>query len=196
MPGMRAVPAVLGLLVTIAITVTGCHSSSTPQAGAASHPASSATAPASSPPSAGAPVTPTSVTSPSATSSAASSPGGFQDLAVPAAVRSELIAAFAAAKGIPVADVPGTTPGSVHYGYDAATATYWAEAGFRLATRVPLSVQVGFQDGASTGFFKKAGSGAWQVTVAHQPVNCDELRFFPKAVLAAWSLPASPGPSC
>lgn len=196
MPAMRAlhaVPAVIGLLA--AITVTGCDSSST-QAGAASPPASSAAVPASPAASAGSPGTPAPATSPSAATGAASSPSGVTDLAVPAAVRSELIAAFAAAKGIPVSDVPGTTPNSAYYGYDAATATYWAQADFRLATRVPLAVQVGFQDGASTGFFKKSGSGAWQVTVAHQPVNCDELKFFPKAVLAVWSLPASPGPAC
>jgi hypothetical protein len=194
MRALPAVPVTLGLLAAIA--VAGCHSSSSTQAGAATPPASSGSATASAPASAAAPGSPAPATSASAASSAASSSAGFKRLVVPAAVRGELVADFAAAKGIPVRDVPGTTPGSVYYGYDAATATYWAQADFRLATRVPLSVQVSYQDGGSTAFFKKTASGAWQVTVAHQPVNCGELRFFPKAVLAAWSLPPSPAPAC
>ena len=197
MTAMRALPAVpvtLGLLA--ALTITGCQSSGSTQAGAGQPSAGSSATSASAPASAASPGTSVPAVSPSAASSAAASAAGFKSLVVPETVRGELIAAFAAAKGIPVRDVPGTTPGSVYYGYDAATATYWALAGFRLATRVPLSVQVGFQDGASTGFFKKSGAGAWQVTVAHQPVNCGEVRFYPKAVLAAWSLPPSPAPAC
>jgi hypothetical protein len=194
MRALSAVPVALGLLA--AITVAGCHSGSSAPAGPASQSASSGAATASPTASAAAPGSPAPATSPSAASSAAASPAGFKSLAVPAAVRSELTADFAAAKGIPVRDVPGTVPGGVYYGYDAATATYWAQADFRLATRVPLSVQVSYQDGGSTGFFKKTRSGAWQVTVAHAPVPCSELKFFPKAVLAAWSLPAVPDPNC
>jgi hypothetical protein len=193
MPALRALsalPVAFGLAAVL--TVTGCQPNSTPHAATASQPASSAAAaPSGTGPSGSAPAG-SAAASPSASPSAS----GFQNLTVTTAVRSELETAFAAAKGIPVSDIAGSTPGSVYYGYDAAGQTYWAQGDYRVAGRVPLSVQVGFQDGASTGFFKKDGTGAWQVTVAHEPVSCDELQFFPKAVLAAWSLPASPASSC
>jgi hypothetical protein len=48
----------------------------------------------------------------------------------------------------------------------------------------------GFQDGASIGFVTRIGHGSWQVQLGGAPVACTEVRFFPQAVLIAWSLPA------
>jgi hypothetical protein len=167
----------LGLLAVIA--VTGCTSSS-PAGPQTATPAASS--PASSPAAA------------SAVASASPSSSGFRNLAVTAAVRSQLMTAFALAKDIPAADIAGSTPKSVYYGYDPATSTYWAEGDYLPKSSVPLAVQVAFQDGASTGFFKRTGSGGWQVTVGHEPDNCGERLFYPAAVLSAWGLTVS-GPS-
>lgn len=173
----RVAPAIvvaLGPLVVLA--VTGCTPGSAPgPAAAASPPASSAAA------------------APAATSAAApASSGAVQDLVVSPAVRTELLTAFAAAKDIPVSDVAGSRPGSVYYGYEPATQTYWAMANYDPASTDPLAVTVAFQDGGSIGLFKKAGNGAWQVSLGGEPSVCAELRFFPQPVLAAWSLPTSP----
>ena len=155
MRALHAVPAVLGLLA--AVTVTGCHSSrpGRPPGGQLRHGPGQRPRPGAGPPG------PRHVAvRPHQCGFVA---GRLHGPGRPRGGPQRADRVFAAAKGIPVSDVPGTTPGSVYYGYDAATATYWAQADFRLATRVPLAVQVGFQDGASTGFFKRSGSGAWQV---------------------------------
>jgi hypothetical protein len=116
--------------------------------------------------------------------------GGIRNLAVSSAVRAELTAAYVAYKRISPSDVAGTRPGSVRYAYDPATDTYWALANFAPSGTAPPRVTVGFQDGASWGFFTKVGSGPWQARVGGEPVVCLEVRFFPRAVLTAWSLPA------
>jgi len=128
-----------------------------------------------------------------ATSSVTPTPSsGVQNLAVSTAVRSELLTAFAASKKIPVSDVAGSRPGSLYYGYDPSTATYWAMASYDPASKVPLTVQVSFQDGGETGMFRKTGSGPWRVSLGGAPAVCAEVRYFPPAVLTAWSLPTTP----
>jgi hypothetical protein len=121
-----------------------------------------------------------------------------QNLAVSTAVRSELLTAFAAFKNIPAADVAGSVPGSVYYGFDPATQTHWALADYEAATNDPQAVLVGFQDGGSIGMFKRVGSGAWQATNGGEPALCGEVQYYPRAVLQAWSLPTAPtaGMSC
>jgi hypothetical protein len=111
-PGMAVV---LGLLV--ALGATGCDASSAPSSVAA--PASQPASPAASVP-ASAPASPPAVTA----SATPVSSGGFQNLVVSAAVRSELLVAFAARTGIPLSDVAGSRPDSVYYGYAPATETY------------------------------------------------------------------------
>jgi hypothetical protein len=177
---------VLGLLA--AIGVSGCRASSAgPVAATASPPASlAASAPASLAASASAPAI--------ASSAAPMSSGGVQNLIVSAAVRSELLAAYAADKRIPASDVRGV-PGSVYYAYVPATATYWAMATYGPVSTDSLTVEVGFQDGGSDGLFKKTGSGPWQVTLGGEPVTCEVLRFYPQAVLQAWSMPTSATPA-
>jgi len=181
MRAVRVTPRVtvaLGLL--IALGLTGCKIGSTPSAAPAvtSQPASTAaSAPAS--PAAG------------ASSAAPASSGGFQNLAVSTAVRGELLDAFAAYAKIPSSDIGGSRPGSVYYGYDPATQTYWAMATYNPASTDPLNVTVAFQDGGNIGFFKQVGGGAWQVQLGGEPPICHELAFYPRAVLAAWALPTT-----
>jgi hypothetical protein len=182
---------VLGLLA--AIGVTGCTANSAPSSVAA--PTSQSASPAASAP-ASPPAVTSSATPASSASATPSSSGGVQNLAVNAAVRSELVTAFAAAKSISLSDVAGSRPGSVFYGFDPATETYWAMANYEPSSTDPLAVTVSFQDGASIGFFKKVGSGPWQATIGGAPAICAELRFFPQKVLEAWSLPTSSPAPC
>ena len=166
----------LGLLATVA--VAGCT------AGPATGPAAPGHARSASP------AATTGVSPGAASGSAPAGPGGVRDLAVSRDVRNELTAAYVNFRGISAADVAGTTPGSVYYAYDPATYTYWAQADFLPSSTAPVKVLVGFQDGASIGFFTRTGDGSWQVQSGGAPVVCTEVRFFPQAVLIAWSLPA------
>jgi hypothetical protein len=161
-----------------AVAAGGCTASSTPGPAAPGHSRSAS-------PAATAAVSPTA-----ASGSAPAGPGGVRDLAVNRDVRNELTAAYADYRGISAADVAGTIPGSVYYAYDPATHTYWAQANFQGSSTASVKVLVGFQDGASIGFFTRIGNGSWQVQSGGAPVVCTEVRFFPQAVLIAWSLPA------
>jgi hypothetical protein len=184
MHSVRVAPrmaVLLGLLV--AVGVTGCKSNSAP--------ANAAPVISQNSQSASAQASPSAVTS----STAPASSGGIQNLPVTTAVRSGLLAAYAAAKNIPVADVAGSVPGSIYYAYDPATGTYWAMAAYEPLSSDSLTVRVGFQDGASDAFYRKAGSASWQVTLGGAPVICGELRFFPASVLEAWSLPTTATPA-
>jgi hypothetical protein len=119
------------------------------------------------------------------------SSGGFQNLPATAAVESALLQAYVTMKSIPASDVAGSRPGSVYYGYDKATETYWAMAGYEPSSKASQAVQVNFQDGGDFGLFKRVGAGPWQASLGSVPGICVEQRFFPKAVLAAWSLPTT-----
>jgi len=130
--------------------------------------------------------------SPAAKPSASASGGAIQDLVVSAAVRGELTGAFAVVHDIPQSYVTGTQPGSVYYAYVPATHTYWAMARFDVSATAVQKYPAGFQDGGDIGEFKKVGTGGWQGVLGGIPVYCGEAAFFPKAVLAAWSLPTSP----
>jgi hypothetical protein len=114
---------------------------------------------------------------------------GIRNLAISNTLRAELTAAFVALWRISPSDVAGTLPGSVYYAYDPTTDTYWALADFAPSVTAPQRVLVGFQDGGSLGFYTKVGSGPWQVQTGGAPPRCTEERFFPRAVLTAWSLP-------
>ena len=182
----------LGLLA--AMGIAGCTGSSAPVAAAPSQPASLAAS--ASPASAAAASAPSPATSaPAATASAApGSSGEVKNLVVTPAVRSELLAVYAAFRKIPAADAKGL-PGSVYYAYVPATGTYWAKATWEPTSGDSQTVVVGFQDGGSDGFYKKAGNGPWQVILGGEPEICEELKFFPLPVLAAWSLPTSATPA-
>jgi hypothetical protein len=164
----------LGLLATVA--VAGCTASSGPGPAAPGHGRSASGAATTA-------VSPTAVSRP-----APAGPGGVRDLAVSRDVRNELTAAYADYRGISPSDVAGTIPGSVYYAYDPATYTYWAQADFAPSSTASFKVLVGFQDGASIGLFTRIANGSWQVRLGGEPVVCAEVRFFPQAVLTAWSL--------
>jgi hypothetical protein len=115
--------------------------------------------------------------------------GSIRNLVITSAVRTELTAAYASYRRISPSDVAGTRPGDVYYAYDPTTDIYWALANFAPSPTAAPRVLVGFQDGASWGFFTKAGSGPWKAQMGGEPVVCLEVRFFPRAVLTAWSLP-------
>ncbi len=117
--------------------------------------------------------------------------GGVKDLVAPASVRTALLTAYAAIKKLPVSDLAGSAPGSLYYGYVPSTRTYWAMASYDFVPGVPLAVVVSFQDGGETGLFKKTGTGPWQAELGSAPSYCNQLRFFPRPVLAAWSLPTA-----
>lgn len=181
----------LGLLA--AAGIAGCTGGSAPVASASSPPASLA---------ASAPITATSPASapsgttsrPAATSSATPAASvAVKNLIVTPAVRSELLAAYAAFRKIPASDVQGV-PGIVYYAYGPATGTYWALAKYEPVSSDSQTVQVGFQDGGSDGFFKRTGNGPWQVSLGGEPEACTQPRFFPQPVLAAWSLRPSETP--
>jgi len=145
-------------------------------------------------------------TTPAATAAAASqsaaapspTPTGIQNLVISSAGKSQLTAAYVALKGISLSDIAGGGPtaGSVYYAYDPATGTYWALATFAPSSTASLNVQVGFQDGGEIGMFRKAGGGAWQAQIGEFPPYCGEVKYFPAAVLTAWSISATPGLGC
>lgn len=128
--------------------------------------------------------------------SANATPTEVQNLAISSAARSELTAeyttTYAADLKVPISDLgaPAALPGSVYYAYDPATDTYWALGTFEPTA--PDSNPAWFQDGTEIGMFQKVGAAAWQVHIAFNPVLCDELRFFPQAVLLTWALPTAP----
>jgi hypothetical protein len=182
----------LGLLA--AVGIAGCTGGSAPVASASSQPASLA---ASASPAATSPAAAPSGTTPAAAAASSAAPGSsgeVKNLVVTPAVRSELLAAYAAFRKIPASDAKGL-PGSVYYAYVPATGTYWAKATWEPASGDSQTVEVGFQDGGSDGFYKKAGDGPWQVLLGGEPEVCEELKFFPLPVLAAWSLPTSATPA-
>ncbi len=176
MRAVGVVPGMTAVLISL-VAVAGCSplSSSSSTATATSQPASPTASASTAVPAVTPPATPTS------------SSGGVQNLDASAAVKSELLAAYAAARGIPVSDVASKF--SVYYAYDPATQTYWAEASFAPTSTDPLSVSVGFQDGGQGGYFKESGSGPWQFQSMGQPAICEAQRFFPQAVLVAWAMP-------
>jgi hypothetical protein len=128
-------------------------------------------------------------------------PTGIQNLVISSADKSQLTAAFVAFKGISLSDVNGGGPsaGSVYYAYDPSTDTYWALASFAPSSTASLDVQVGFQDGGGTAMYQKAGAGPWQMGGNPGfPEFCGEVKYFPAAVLTAWSMAttAPPGLTC
>lgn len=181
--------AALGVLAAVgmsACAATRTPSSAPPGNGQTTTPAATVAAnPASSP----------AAATPSATPAGA---GTVQNLVITSAEKSELTAAYVAFRAISLSDVAGEgpTPGSVYYAYDPATDTYWALADFQPSGTASLDVQVGFQDGGGIAMFQKAGSEAWQTTSAGEPQFCAEAKFFPPAVLTAWSMSAPPGLGC
>ncbi|HEY3870031.1 MAG TPA: CHAP domain-containing protein [Actinocrinis sp.] len=79
-------------------------------------------------------------------------------------VASQLVAAYAAARDIPSADVAGIAAGSLEQA--SVGATQWAVADFLPAAGDPAAVVNGFQDNANLVAFTSTGNGAWQLAAA------------------------------
>jgi hypothetical protein len=139
------------------------------------------------------PPTPSRSVSPAASSAAtaaATPEAGTQNLVAGSTVKAALLAAFAAMKGLPQDEVTGPLPGSVYYGIDGPTGTYWAVARFELTSSAPMQAAVGMQDGGNIGVFTSKGGQAWAVHTGGIPFGCPgEL---PPGLMSVWGM-TSPG---
>jgi hypothetical protein len=123
-------------------------------------------------------------------------------LVADAKVRQELLATFIAFRSngantpgyaaIPPSAVAGIAPGTLHYGYDPATGTYWALVGFNATKAASQTAAfVGFQDGGNEAVFRQLHGGSWRVKYVGP---C--MTGLPVSVAAALGLTASPYPGC
>jgi hypothetical protein len=116
-----------------------------------------------------------------------------EDVVATPAVKSQLVAAFAAASQLKLAQVAGTSPGSVYYAYDLTTHTYWAEAAFLAGKGVPPATM---QDAGGYGVFSRSGSGGWKDLGSSLPIACRELSVVPPAVLDVWGVEPTDAAYC
>ncbi len=196
----RSAVLVVGLSGVSAAS-SGCVSHSQPQATAkppSSSPSPFAVAGPTSAPSAG--LTPDSTPSATSTTIGASSSSATsntvpapaaQNLPVSTAVRNQLIASWVRAQHISFADVAGTRPGSVYYGFLRFTNTSWAVADFTPsaeAIRAPGSdgPLVQFQDGPWV--FSQPADGSWKLVTDSGGMGlCPQE--VPQPLAEVWHLP-------
>jgi hypothetical protein len=123
-------------------------------------------------------------------------------LVADAKVRRELLATFIAFRSnganspgyaaIPPSAVAGIAPRTLQYGYDPATGTYWAVAGFNATKAASQTAAfVGFQDGGNEAVFRQLHGGSWRVKYVGP---C--MVGLPVGVAAALGITASPYPGC
>jgi hypothetical protein len=124
-------------------------------------------------------------------SAPASSTGtGAQNLVASSALEATLLAAYAADKGLPQDEVTGPLSGTLYYGIDNATGTYWAVATFGLTLSASFNAEVDMQDGGNIGVFSRQGDQAWTVRLGGIPFPCPgEL---PADLMSVWGM-TSPG---
>ncbi len=115
------------------------------------------------------------------------------DIVATAAVKSQLVVAYAASAHLKVTEVAGTAPGSVYYAYDASTHTYWAEASFVPAKGAPPAAM---EDAGGFGIFSRPASGAWKYLGSSLPISCRELSVVPPAVLNVWGVAPTDAAYC
>jgi hypothetical protein len=106
-------------------------------------------------------------------------------------LRTQLLAAFAAAKGISGSDISHIVPGSLYYGHVTASGAYWALAQFIPAAQASEQTKVDFQDGAGLGIFTRRADAVWTVTIGHIPFPC--AGDLPSALLRIWGLSLANG---
>jgi hypothetical protein len=128
------------------------------------------------------------------TANASPAVAGPQNLVAGPDVKASLVAAFAAYKQLPLTDVVGPLPRSLYYGYLPSTGTYWAIADFGASASAPIQVQIGMQDGGSTGIFSRSGGQAWHVSFGGMPVGCPAP--VPAGLLSLWGLHSPSGAPC
>ncbi len=170
-------PKTLQILVgvSVALVLAGC-----------------ATSAHSAPPSANtAPVARASSASPSAPAVPASSTeAGAQNLVASSDIQAALLAAYATEKGLPQAEVTGPLSGTLYYGIDNATGTYWAVAQFGLTASAPFNAEVNMQDGGNIGVFSRQGDQPWTVRLGGIPFPCPGV--LPADLMSVWGM-TSPG---
>ena len=105
--------------------------------------------------------------------------------------RAQLAATFAAVRQIPVSDIAGTQPHDRYYAYDSATGSYWALGYFVPSRKAPFQVQWTSRMAVTSACSPGPRLVPGQAGMAESPAICAEKRFFPSAVMAAWSLPVS-----
>ena len=106
------------------------------------------------------------------------------NLTVTDTVRTQLIEAGAAHKGLPVSDFVGLRPGLTYYAYDPDTATYWA--GARMAPSPIRGLVIADQDAGTYTLFQQHQGGPWKAYsdgVARDP-GCPAP--LPPTIVAMW----------
>lgn len=132
---------------------------------------------------------PTSTTTVATTHGSAAS---VQNLLVTTQVRSDLVAAGAAAHGLPGSDYVGLQPGTTYYAFDHATSTYWAGAALQPDPS-SVAAQVSAQDDGAYLLFTRPAGGNWTVyDVGLAGVGTTPCPVaVPAPVLAVWDWPAA-----
>lgn len=158
----------LTTICLLAATATACRSGAVPAASASHHPR---------------PATKTE-TPPPEPSPAYSN--DVRNLPVTAAVRRQLVAAFAKKNHLPTRDYTGLAPGLTYYGYDRGAKTYWA-AGRPEPRKGSLRAQVSLQDeGGYSLFWRPAGEG-WQIEMVGETGPYQRgCSWMPPSLDAAW----------
>jgi len=96
-----------------------------------------------------------------------------------------------AEKGLPPAEVTGPVPGTLYYGLDNATETYWAVATFSLTGSASFDAQVSMQDGGNVGVFSHESGQGWTARFGGIPFPCPgEL---PADLMSVWGMTSSGG---
>lgn len=122
----------------------------------------------------------------SSTSTTSTTLPAVNNLTATSQLKAQLLAAYAAAKSLPVQDFRGPESGTTFYAYDTATGTYWATAQFTPASGAPQQVLVGMQDGGDRGVFSRTGGDPWHASLGGMPWPCPGD--LPAGVMAAWNL--------
>lgn len=120
----------------------------------------------------------------SSTTSTAS--GAPKNLVATAALKSALTAAYVAHSGLPAAEVAGTAPNSVYYGYLPSTSTYWAVAGFVPTANASYNTEVAMQDEGCCGIFTMTAGGSWTYVAGYLGAPCTGQ--VPAALEQLWNL--------
>lgn len=158
---------VLGGVVAVAVGalfLSGCSSGSPTTASTTTSTSTSAAA--------GGGSTTTGVGS-AGSSTTSTTSGAPQNLVATAALKSALTAAFVAHRGLPAAEVAGTAPNSVFYGFVPSTNTYWAIAGFVPSANASNNTQVAMQDEGCCGIFTSGTAGGpWMYVAGYLGSPC------------------------
>jgi hypothetical protein len=93
--------------------------------------------------------------------------------AVSAGRQEQLRALYAAYRHIPLADIGGIAPESVHGAQLSPGGAQWAAARFEPSASAPQAVATMFQDGAGAAIFTRPPGGAWRaVGLGGEPFAC------------------------